>query len=445
MTHRFHAEFAWLGGDTAERDVLIEVDGERITTVTAGVPAAAGARQLPGLTVPGLANTHSHVFHRAIRGHGQRGAADFWAWRELMYAVAERLDPDTLYALARATYAEMALSGITAVGEFFYVHHDAGGRSYAQPNILGETVIRAATDAGMRITLLDACYLQGGVDGKPLEGVQQRFGDGTWQQWARRVDALRGSARARIGAAIHSVRAVPREALQPVAAFAAQRGMPLHAHVSEQPAENKASLAAFGLTPVELLHAESTLGPATTAVHATHLTDADIALLGSTGTSISMCCTTERDLADGVGPAARLHAAGSPIVVGSDAHMAIDLWEEARAVELDERLISGRRGHFRTGQLLAALTAAGAASLGWRDAGRLAPGALADFVTVRLDTPRTGGARAGDPLAHVVFAASAADVATVVVGGRTVVDDGGHLTIPDVGSALEASIGAVLP
>lgn len=445
MTERFHAELAWLGGDTAARDVLIEVDGERIAAVQVGVPAPGAARRLPGLTVPGLANTHSHVFHRAIRGHSQSGVADFWAWREFMYAVAERLDPDALYALAHATYAEMALSGITVVGEFLYLHHDRGGRRYAAPNILGETVMRAAADAGIRITLLDTCYLQGGPDGEPLAGVQQRFGDGGWQEWAERVEALRGGQTARIGAAIHSVRAVPRAALRPVAGFAAERGMPLHVHVSEQPAENVASLAAYGLTPTGLLHAEGALGSATTAVHATHLSDEDITMLGRSGTSISMCCTTERDLADGVGPAARLHAAGSPIVVGSDAHMTIDLWEEARAVELDERLVSGRRGHFRTEQLLTALTAAGTAGLGWPDAGRLAPGALADLVTLRLDSPRTAGARAGDPLAHAVFAATAADVATVVVGGRVVVDGGEHRTIPDVGRALESAIGAVLP
>lgn len=445
MSDRLHAELAWLGGDAAERDVLIELDGEQIKAVTADVPPPADARRLPGLTLPGLANTHSHVFHRAIRGHSQRGVADFWAWRELMYAVAERLDPDSLYALARATYAEMALSGITTVGEFFYLHHDTGGRRYAEPNLLGETVVQAAGDAGIRITLLDTCYLQAGVDGTRLQGVQQRFGDGSWQEWAQRVDALTGSPTARVGAAVHSVRAVPRDALRPVAAFAAERDLPLHVHVSEQPAENAAALAAFGLTPVGLLHQEGVLGAATTAVHATHLTDADIATLGATRTTISMCCTTERDLADGVGPAARLHAAGSPIVVGSDAHMAIDLWEEARAVELDERLVSGRRGHFRTDQLLTALTSAGAASLGWHDTGRLAPGNLADLITIRLDSPRTAGARAGDPLAHAVFAATGADITTVIVGGRTVVEDGEHIAVPDAGRALEAAITAVLP
>jgi formiminoglutamate deiminase len=439
----FHAELAWLGGERAEPDVLIEVVDGRIAAVTPGAPPAPGARRLDGLTLPGLVNTHSHVFHRAIRGHSQSGVGDFWAWRDLMYDVAGRLDPDRLYALARATYAEMALSGITSVGEFFYLHHDPDGRTYADPNELGRAVVRAANEAGLRITLLDTCYLQGDVTGKALEGVQRRFDDGSWERWAERVDQLVDTDKCRVGAAIHSVRAVPRSALAPVAEYAAGRDLPLHVHLSEQPAENDACSAHYGLTPTALLDDAGVWSPRATAVHATHLTEADIAVLGGSGTTISMCCTTERDLADGVGPAVRLAAAGSPLCVGSDAHMAIDLWEEARAIELDERLVSGRRGNLRVPALADALTSAGAASIGW-DAGRIAVGGLADLVTVRLDSPRTAGARLGDALAHVIFAATASDVTTVVVGGTTVVDEGTHRTVPDVGQDLERSISAAL-
>ena len=443
----FHCEQAWLGGQTATADVLIETAGERITAVHAGVPAPAGAHRLPGLTMPGLANTHSHVFHRAIRGHTQSGVADFWRWRDLMYAVADRLDPDLMYALARATYAEMALSGVTSVGEFHYLHHQGGGARYSDPNAMGQAVVAAANDAGIRITALDTCYLQADVRGAPLAGVQQRFDDRSWQGWAERVeqlhDALSGNPRAQVGAAIHSVRAVPRAAMAPIADLSRQHGWPLHVHLSEQPAENEACQAAFGLTPTGLLANEGVLGASTTAVHATHVTDADIAALGGSRTTISMCCTTERDLADGVGPAARLAEAGSPLCVGSDAHMMIDLWEEARAIELDERLISGKRGHLSVGQLAKSLTVDGAAALGW-DAGRLATGALADLVTVRLDSPRTAGARSGDALAHVLFAATGADVSTVIVGGSTIVEEGHHYSVPTPGPDLESAIARAL-
>lgn len=436
---RFHAELAWLGDAGAATDVLIESAQGAITAVTPGVQAPADAVRLPGLTVPGLVNAHSHVFHRAIRGHTQSGVADFWAWRDLMYAVAGRLDPDTLYALARATYAEMALAGITAVGEFHYLHHGPDGAPYADANAMGDAVVRAANDAGIRITLLDACYLQADVSGTPPEGVQRRFDDGSWRRWAERVLHLTDTPMLRVGGAIHSVRAVPRAALAPLADVARERGMPLHVHLSEQPAENAACLAVHGLTPTALLDAEGLLGPDLTAVHATHVTEVDIALLAGASTTICMCPTTERDLADGVGPGVQLRRAGSPLCVGSDAHVMIDLWEEARAIELDERLISGARGHLHATELLAAASGGGAAALGW-NAGRIAPGMLADLTTVRLDTPRTAGARAGDPVTHAVFSATAADVSTVIVGGRTVVDDGRHIDSPAVGDALDTAI-----
>ncbi|HUW16191.1 MAG TPA: formimidoylglutamate deiminase, partial [Actinomycetes bacterium] len=369
-------------------------------------------------------------------------AADFWAWREQMYPLAERLDPDSLYELALGTYAEMALSGITSVGEFHYLHHRSGGGAYADPNELGKAVIRAAHDAGIRITLLDTCYLQAEVTGEPLNGPRRRFDDGTVHEWSQRVAELADDPMTRVGAAIHSVRAVPRDAIPVVAEHARGRGMPLHVHLSEQPAENAACLSAYGVSPTQLLDAEGALGTATTAVHATHLTDEDIWSLGRTGTSISMCCTTERDLADGVGPAVRLAKAGSPLCVGSDGHSVIDLWEEARAIELDERLVTGVRGHLSAEELLVALTEAGARSLGW-DSGQVAPGKLADLVTLRLDTPRMAGAATGDPLAHAVFAAGAADVSTVVVGGRVVVDEGVHAMVPRPGQVLGDAIAAV--
>ncbi|MGH2753865.1 MAG: formimidoylglutamate deiminase [Actinomycetota bacterium] len=439
----FHAELAWMGGTSVFSDVLIETGGGEFARVTPGAPAPTDAVRLPGLTLPGLANTHSHVFHRAIRGQAQSGVADFWAWRDTMFRVAAQLDPDSLYRLARATYAEMALAGITSVGEFHYLHHDRGGKPYRDANAMGEAVVRAANDAGIRITLLDACYLQADIVGAPLQGVRQRFDDGSFEGWAQRVQALAPGPLTKIGAAIHSVRAVPRHALRPIYEFADDRGLPLHLHLSEQTAENEECLAAHGLTPTQVMDAEGVWSEQTTAVHATHLTDIDIEILGSTGTTISMCCTTERDLADGIGPAVRLARAGSPLCVGSDAHVVIDLFEEARAIELDERLISGRRGHFRVEELLDALTSAGSASIGWQG-GRIAPGGPADLVTIALDTPRTAGARVGDVLSHVVFAATDADVTTVVVAGEPIVEEGRHRLIENVGGELEAAIAAVL-
>jgi formiminoglutamate deiminase len=230
-----------------------------------------------------------------------------------------------------------------------------------------------------------------------------------------------------------------------VAAWARQRDAPLHVHLSEQRAENQACLAAYQATPAQVLDQAGVLGPRTTAVHATHLTATDIGLLGGSQTYACFCPTTEADLADGIGPAAALAAAGSPLTVGSDSQAVIDLFEEARRIELGERLASGQRGHFTAADLLAAATAHGHASLGWPDAGQITPGALADLVTVALDTPRTAGAAPGTALESVIFGATAADVRHVVASGRQIVRDGRHLLVPDVPAALSAAIAAVRP
>jgi formiminoglutamate deiminase len=429
----YHADWAWLDGGPAA-DVLIEVDGGRFTGATAGVAPPPGVTRLAGLTLPGLANAHSHAFHRALRGHTQaRGT--FWSWRDTMYAVAARLTPDSYRALARAVYAEMALAGITCVGEFHYLHHDSGGARYADPNEMSAALVEAAAEAGIRITLLDACYLTSTVDGKPLAGVQERFGDGDAARWAERVSGFTPPRHARVGASVHSVRAVPAEQIPTVVEWAAARGAPLHVHLSEQRAENAACLTHYRRTPTELLADAGALGPQTTAVHATHLSDSDRTELGDTDTAVCLCPTTERDLADGIGPARALADAGSPLCLGSDSHAVIDMFEEARAVEMDERLRTERRGHFSAAELAHAATAAGHAALGWNDAGTIAVGQRADLVTVRLDTVRTAGA---GPLG-ALFAATAADVANVIVDGREVVHDGQHVHL-DVAQALEDAI-----
>ncbi|MCQ9165966.1 formimidoylglutamate deiminase [Arthrobacter sp. STN4] len=443
MSNSFFCEHAWLGGDAVTSNVLITVAGGRITAVMPGAESPAGARRLTGLVMPGFSNAHSHVFHRAIRGRGQEGVDSFWSWRDLMYSVAGALTPESLYELALATYSEMTLAGVTNVGEFFYVHHGKDGRPYANPNEMGHAVVRAAADAGLRITLLDTVYLQGGVDGRELTGVQKRFSDISWEQWAGRVSLLSGTDIFRPGAAIHSVRAVPRDALGPVAEFARSHGMPLHAHVSEQPAENKESLDVYGITPTELLARAGVLGPDMTSVHATHLTDDDIAAYGASTANICMCTTTERDLADGVGPAGRLLDAGASLCVGSDAHMVIDLLEDARAIETDLRLVTGRRGHLGAAAIAGALTWGGARSLGW-DAGVIAPGKLADFTVLDLLSPRTAGATSGELLPHTMFAATSADVRTVIRGGDVVVEDGRNLHVPDTGRALESAINTIM-
>ena len=435
-------EHAWLDTNV-EPGVALEVSDGRITSVRTGVDTPPpGAEILRGLTLPGLANAHSHAFHRALRGTVQVGSGTFWTWREFMYSFADQLTPETYHALARAVYAEMALAGITAVGEFHYVHHAHGGTPYADPNAMGEALIAAASEAGIRITLLDTAYLSSGF-GQPPNRHQLRFSDGSADAWAERSSLLKERDHARIGAAIHSVRAVPARELATVARWAEERRAPLHVHLSEQTAENDACRTAHDRTPTRLLADHGVLGPRTTGVHNTHLTDEDIALLGSTGTGTCMCPTTERDLADGIGPAVALQRAGSPLSLGSDSHAVIDLLEEARAMELNERLRTRTRGHWTAAALLRAASADGHAALGWTDAGSLEAGALADFTTIALDSVRTAGPVPRLGAETAVFAATAADVRHTVVGGRHVVRDGAHTLVPNVPQALAQAVEAL--
>jgi formiminoglutamate deiminase len=431
----YHCELAWLGGERPAADVVVEVDGERITRVRPDVRSPpADATRLAGLTLPGLANAHSHAFHRALRGRTQRGSGSFWTWRQRMYEVAATLDPDRCFALARATYGEMALAGISAVGEFHYLHHAPGGVPYAGPNAMGEAVIAAAGEAGIRMTLLDTCYLRGGPEA-PLDPVQQRFSDGSAEAWAQRASQLRARPGVKIGAAVHSVRAVDPAGIALVAAWADERHAPLHAHVSEQPAENEQVLAAHGATPVGVLAAAGALYERFTAVHATHLAPGDVRRLGAARCTCCICPTTERDLGDGIGPTFALRDAGARLALGTDSHAVIDVLEEARAVELGERLTSLRRGRHDPPALLRMATVNGHASLGWPEAGRIEAGALADLTTIGLDSVRLAGLPVEDAVAGAVFAATASDVHHVVVGGRVVVRDGEH-TAMDVAAEL---------
>jgi cytosine/adenosine deaminase-related metal-dependent hydrolase len=479
----FWCERAWVDG-AVRAGVLVSEDGGVITQVStvdgSGVPP--GAHRLHGLVLPGMANAHSHAFHRALRGRTHGGGGTFWTWREAMYELAGTLDPDGYHRLARAVYAEMVLAGWTCVGEFHYLHHPPGGGRYADPNEMAAALRQAAEDASIRLTLLDACYLTGGI-GQPVSGVQLRFSDGTVDAWARRIAALNDGPLFRAGAAIHSVRAVPASALPGLVAVVgslaaaafdaadAQRtpviptadalpasgagtagaarhattgadpagahvGLPLHVHLSEQPAENEACLAAYGVTPTRLLHDAGALSARTTAVHATHLTSDDIALLGSAGAGVCPCPTTEADLADGIGPMRALADAGCTLSLGSDQHAIIDPFAEARGLEAGERLSSLRRGRFTPAELVHALTQGGYTALGWPAGGRIAPGAPADLVALTLDSPRTAGSQPD----QAVLTATASDVHTVIVAGKIVARDGQHTTLGDVGRLLSETL-----
>lgn len=440
----FHCELAWLGGAEPDADVAVHIEGAYITHVVTGVTAPTGAIRLKGLTLPGLANAHSHAFHRALRSRTHGGGGTFWSWRDQMYALAAVLDPDSYFRLARATFAEMACAGITCVGEFHYLHHDQQGTPYNDPNAMSHALIAAANEAGLRITLLDTCYLRGGFEAE-LNDVQRRFSDGTADAWVNRVEAMHGTdlaANTKLGAAVHSIRAVDADSIATVATWANMHEVALHAHVSEQPAENEQCLHAYGCSPMQAISERGALSSRFSAVHATHLIPSDVGLLKESSARVCLCPTTERDLADGIGPTPELRAAGIAVTLGSDSHAVIDLFEEARAVEMGERVTTLQRGIHSVTDLLRAATSDGHASLGWSDAGRIQVGALADLVSISADSVRMAGMTRRTALAAAIYSASPTDVHHVVAGGRVVAADGRHSTI-DVVAELRASIAAV--
>lgn len=377
------------------------------------------------LVLPGLATAHSHAFQRALRGRTQRSqgaAGSFWSWRGLMYQLAEGLEPDTLYALSRYAYAELALAGVTAVGEFHYVHHQADGTPYGERTILADAVVRAARDVGLRITLLRVLYHRAGA-GRPAEGAQRRFSDARVEAALRDVETLRAryadDSCVHVGLAPHSVRAVPRPWLREAADFASERALPLHMHVSEQRRELAECVDEHGLTPVALLAEDGVLGPRFVAVHATHLDDAEARALGAARSFACICRTTERDLGDGSPDVRRLLRAGVRLCTGVDSHASSDAFEEARAIELDERSrAEGRHVAAEAPALLAAAAGEGYAAIGMES--------VADLDEVRLDADDAALVGVGDEalVDAVVFAGSPRAVRKVRVGDRRVVDGG---------------------
>jgi formimidoylglutamate deiminase len=441
----------------AGRALAVDTRGD----ILADVPANARVVRLPGRALlPGLVNGHSHAFQRLIRGRTEYVASgrerdDFWSWREAMYRAAEALTPEEVYVASRQAFVEMVLAGTTTVGEFHYIHHQSDGTPYADRNALAHAVIRAARDVGLRICLLRVGYARAGFR-VPENPRQRRFIDPDVDTFLATTEALALDVRVdpgvSVGLAPHSVRAVTREWLEAIAR-SAPRGMPVHMHVAEQPKEIEASLAEHGRRPVELLADVGLLGPAFTAVHGVHLTDAEVALLGRAKATVCACPSTERNLGDGIVAADALVAAGARVCFGSDSQTGVDLLDEARQLEQHLRLARLRRAVLDPGtgtmdglaaRLLDMATVSGARSLGL-DTGALVPGTPADFFTVDVAHPSLVGAGPASLLPGIVFGATSGAVREVAVAGRLVVKDGQHALTEESGRAFRTLAHALYP
>jgi formimidoylglutamate deiminase len=388
--------------------------------------------------LPGLVNAHSHAFQRVIRGRTERRSQhttdSFWTWREQMYAAANRLSPEEIYAVSRLAFLEMALTGITAVGEFHYIHHAPDGTPYSDPNLLSREVIRAANDVGIRIALLRVAYARAGFETE-VNPQQIRFIESSADLYLKHLEGLLDTSRANdgmswIGVAPHSVRAVPLDYLKTIVAFANERALPVHMHVAEQPAEVNACIQEYGRSPVALLETEGLLSKRFTAVHAIHVTPKAIAAMARAGAMVCACPTTERNLGDGVVPVDAYFDAGVRMALGSDSQIQIDLLEDARELEYHLRLQKTERNVLApindTGssalaqRLFDCATIHGAASIGLDGGGKLTAGAPADFFTVDLDDPSIAEASPEDLLANILFSVSRAAVREVVVAGKQI-------------------------
>lgn len=467
MSTRFWCESAWVDGQVATGVLLTADDTGTLTSVETEIDTPPTiAEVVPGFTLPGGVNAHSHAFHRILRGRTHGDGGTFWTWREVMYSVAAKLSPESYETVARAVFAEMLAGGYTSVGEFHYVHHAPDGTPYGsderprrdattvgddgsddsdRAHAMERALARAAASAGLRIRLLDTCYLTGGIDAE-LSAEQTRFGDGTIDGYMDRHAALGesfatefpvgapGESFVHVGAAIHSVRAVPAANLP---RFAELDG-PVHVHLSEQPAENDASQAAYGTTPTQVLARSGVVASNLSAVHATHLSEDDIATLGGAEANIVMCPCTEADLADGIGPARELADAGATISLGSDQHVVLDALRETQGMEAGERLRSGQRGRFSPAELITALTSGGARSLDL-PVGELAVGRACDFIAVVTDSMRTYGS-VGE---QIILSATSADVHMTVSGAQVRVRDGVHTELGEISGLYQAAFAAL--
>jgi formimidoylglutamate deiminase len=430
---------AWLpdfvyaeGRFLSDRAIVVDSEG-RIVKIIASNEAPNPVRLSGKALLPGLVNAHSHAFQRVIRGRteerSQHSSDSFWTWREQMYAAANRLEPEDFYNVARMAFLEMALTGITAVGEFHYVHHSLDGTPYSDPNLLAREVIRAARDVGIRIALLRVAYARAGYE-KEANRQQVRFIEDSPDTYLKHCEQLLSAPElhdgmAWAGIAPHSVRAVPLPYLKTIVAFANEHELPVHMHVAEQPAEVSACIEEYGRSPVALLDTESLLSARFTAVHAIHVTPKAIGAIARAGAMVCACPTTERNLGDGIVPVDAYFNAGVRVSLGTDSQAQTDLLEDARELEYHLRLQKMERSILAPRDLFDCATTSGARSIGF-GGGRLAPGAPADFFTVDLDDPSIAGSSTDDLLANIVFSLSRSAVRDVVVAGKRIVEDGRH-------------------
>jgi formimidoylglutamate deiminase len=390
-----------------------------------------------GWVIPGLVNAHAHAFQRAMAGLAEHRVApagvaqdSFWSWRETMYAFAARLGPETLHAVAAQAYVEMLEAGYTQVCEFHYLHHAPDGKTYAPASAMSAALIAAARETGIGLTLLPTLYMRGGFDLRPLAARQQRFAH-TLDAFLDLLSALRAQQGPglNVGIALHSLRAVPPQALAALLQSGLAAHGPLHIHIAEQTAEVDDCLAATGQRPVAWLLDHAPVDARWCLVHATHMDSTETTRLARSGAVVALCPSTEANLGDGLFPLSAYLEAGGHIAIGSDSNISISPVEELRWLEYGQRLsqrarnlaASAQQPH--TGTRLYALALAGGRQAAGLDA------APQDEALLHLDAahPVLAEHRPEEVLDSWIFAGNTPLLRDVCVGGRHLVRAGHHV------------------
>ena len=434
---------ALLAGDVWQRDARVEVDAAGRIVALCPRSSDAACEQVPGWTVPGVPNLHSHAFQRALAGLAEAAGPDsFWSWREVMYRLAASPGPDEVEAIALQLYVELLKAGFTCVGEFHYLHHPPAGGRYEDPAEMSHRIVRAAKRAGIGLVHMPAVYETAGLGGDPLTGSQLRFRLGLDEAMGIR-EALAEDCRGigyGLGLALHSVRAVRPETFGRIQEDPAAAGAPIHIHVAEQEREVRECLAQRGARPVEWLLDRAPVDQGWCLVHATHMTPTESTAVVDRGAVVGLCPTTEANLGDGLFPFGPIIRAGGRFGIGTDSHVSRSPVEELRLLDYGQRLASRSRSVPRSGPegprggavagaggaLLAHAWEDGCRALAW-DAGTVAVGKRADLVVLDAGHPALLGRSSHAVLDSWIFSGTENPVRDVMVGGDWVVRGGRHL------------------
>lgn len=428
------------------QDVVITIEGG----VIVGIDDDAGeAIAVAGAAVPGMPNVHSHAFQRAMTGlaEARSSATDsFWTWRETMYGLAQRMTPELLNTVAAQLYVEMLKAGYTRVCEFHYLHHRPDGTPYEDRAIMSHALLDAALSAGIGVTLLPTLYQTSGFGGQPPADRQRQFVMST-EEFVQLFETLHAArASADIGVAIHSLRAVPPDALaQLLASSSIETCAGVHIHIAEQQREVDECVRQFGRRPIEWLLAHVSVDDRWCLVHATHASAAELGALATSGAIAGLCPTTEANLGDGVFALPQYLEQGGKFAIGSDSHISVSPAEELRWLEYQARLTRHERNVLATAdrssgaRLWTHACRFGAQAAGIA-AGALAPGLRADLIVLDTESAALIG-RSDDALLDTfVFAGLPSPVRDVMVNGRWVVQDGHHFAEATIAAAFRRAM-----